>query len=75
MSFWAFIRDLFVLDRLFSHHYKESFWMRSQRENQRHTNNYHHNDYNSGYSYNTHIDYVQQDFDDDLDSGIFDDDF
>lgn len=76
MGFWSFMRDMFVFDWLFGrHHKKESFWERNQRENQRYTNNYHHDDYNSGYGSLSHNDYAQQDFDDDLDAGMFDDDF
>lgn len=75
MGLWRFIRDMFVLDWLFGHHKKESDWERNQGENNRHTDYSHYNnDYNStnydGYSHN---DYAQQDFDDDLDSGMFDD--
>ncbi|MCM1377698.1 MAG: hypothetical protein NC097_02645 [Clostridium sp.] len=72
MGFWSFMRDMFVFDWLFGHRKKESFWERSQSENQRFTDHYRQDDYNSGYNYN---DYVQQDFDDDHDSGMFDDDF
>lgn len=75
MGFWSFIRDMFVLDWLFGHHKKESFWERSQRESQRYADYSHKNDYNSNYSSCNNNDYLQQDFDDDLDSGMFDDDF
>lgn len=74
MSFWSFMRDMFVFDWLFGHHHKkESFWERSQRENQRYAC-HSHDRYREcgGYSNN---DYAQQDFDDDLDSGMFGDDF
>lgn len=68
------MRDMFVFDWLFGHCKKESFWERGQRENRRYTGDFHHddsvsNDYNN-YSY---IDSAQQDFDDDIDSSMFDD--
>lgn len=75
MGFWSFISDMFVFDWLFGHRKKESFGERSQRKKQRYTNHSHHDNCNGGYSNNTHIDYAQQDFDDALDSGMFDDDF
>lgn len=75
MGFWGFMRDMFVFDWLFGHRKKESFWERSQRENQRYTDNHHHDDYNGGYNNHINNDYAQQDFDDDLDAGMFDDDF
>ena len=75
MGYWSFIRDMFVFDWLFGHRRKESFWERSQRESQRYTNHSHNYNCNGGYSNNTHIDYALQDFDDDLDSGMFDDAF
>ncbi len=76
MGFWSFMRDMMVFDRLFGHHKKESFWERRQRESKRYANHSHKYDNGGGYrsSYGT-TDYVQQDFDDDLDSGMFDDDF
>lgn len=67
------MRDIFVFDWLFGHHKKESFWERRQRESQRYDRR-RQDDYGrgngSGYGHN---DYVGQDFDDDLDSGMFDD--
>lgn len=73
MGFWSFLCDMFVFDWLFGRHKQEFFWERSQRENQHYTDHSHdgHHDY-AGYSNN---DYVQQDFDDYLDSDMFDDDF
>lgn len=75
MGFWSFMRDIFVFDWLFGHHKKESFW-----EHQRENNHYSEHSLNddccsSGYVGYSHNDYAQQDFDDDLDSGMFDDDF
>lgn len=58
MGLWSLIRDMFVFDWLFGHHKKGSFG-EHQRENH-------------PYAY-SHNDYAQQDFDDDLDSGMFDD--
>ncbi len=75
MGFWSFIRDIFVFDGLFGHRKKESFWERRQRECQRYSDHSHHDDYDGGYSNYSHNDYIQQDFDDDMDSGMFDDDF
>ncbi len=71
MGFWSFMRDMMVFDWLFGHRKKESFWEQRQGESQRYANHNRHDDYRN-YSNN---DYVQQDFDDDLDSGMFDDDF
>lgn len=76
MGFWSFIRDMFVFDWLFGHRKKESFWERSQREQQRFDNKSFHDEYSDrSYNHYHHNDYAQQDFDDDLDSGMFDDDF
>ncbi|MCM1140303.1 MAG: hypothetical protein NC453_17180 [Muribaculum sp.] len=75
MSFWSFIRDMFVFDWLFGHRKKESFWGHRQRESQLYADHSNHDDHNGGYSNYSHNDYIQQDFDDDLDSGMFDDDF
>ena len=76
MGFWSFMRDMFVLDWLFGHHKKESFGERSQSENHRYTGYSHSGDYHSGgYGGYSRNDYAQQDFDDDLDAGMFDDDF
>lgn len=75
MGFWSFIRDMQVFDWLFGHRKKESFWEQRQRKNQRYANQNHHNDYRDGYNSYGINDYAQQDFDDDLDSGMFDDDF
>lgn len=69
------MRDMMVFDWLFGHRKKRSFGEKHQRESQRYTDNSHRDDYggrNVGYNHN---DYAQQDFDDDLDSGMFDDDF
>ena len=74
MGFWSFIRDMIVLDWLFGHHNKESFRDRGQSENHRYTDYSHNDDYHcSGYEDYGRNDYAQQDFDDDLDSGMFDD--
>lgn len=73
MGFWSLLRDMFVFDWLFGHHKKKSFWESSQKENQRYTTHSNHDSYSGGYSKYSHNDYVQQDFDDDLDSGMFDD--
>ncbi len=76
MSFWSFIRDMFVFDRLFVNHKKESLREQRQRENQRYDSHSSIDEYGgSGYGHYHHNDNAQQDFDDDLDSGIFDDDF
>ena len=76
MGFWSFMRDMFVLDWLFGHHKKESSGESSQGESQRYTDFSDNDDYLPGgfddYSQN---DYARQDFDDDLDAGMFDDDF
>ncbi|MCM1437553.1 MAG: hypothetical protein NC194_06630 [Prevotella sp.] len=67
---------MFVFDFLFGHHNKESFGVHRQREDHRFTDNYcHDDDYNSSYSGYSNNDYDQQDFDDELDSDMFDDDF
>lgn len=74
MGFWSFIRDLFVLDWLFGHHNKESFREQRQRKRQRHDSHSSLDEYGgSGYGHYQHNDYAQQDFDDDLDSGMYDD--
>lgn len=82
MGFWSFLRDMFVLDWLFGKHKKESFGERSQGENNRHTDCHHNDNHHSGgysdydgYSGYGGDDYARQDFDDDLDAGMFDDDF
>ena len=75
MSFWSFMRDMFVFDWLFGHRKKESFWERHQRESQRYANQNHHDDYRDNYCSYSNNDYAQQDIDDDLDSDMFDDDF
>ena len=75
MGFLSFIRDMLVFDWFFGHRKMKSFWVRSQRENQRYTNHTHHDNCNGGYSNNSLIEYAQQELDDDLDSGMFDDDF
>lgn len=75
MGFWSFMRDIFVFDWLFGHRNKESFWERSQREGQHYTDNCRHYDHNSDYGGYSNNDYVQQDFDDDLDSSMCNDDF
>lgn len=75
MSFWSFMRDMLVFDWLFGCRKKEFFWEQSQRKQQRFDNKSYHDEYNdSSYSHYHHNDYAQQDFDYDLDSGIFDDD-
>lgn len=69
------MRDMLVFDWLFGCRKKEFFWEQSQRKQQRFDNKSYHNEYNdSSYSHYHHNDYAQQDFDYDLDSGIFDDD-
>lgn len=74
MGFWSFIRDLFVLDWLFGHHKKESFREQRQRKSQRYDSHSSLDEYGSGgYGYYHHNDYAQQDFDDDLDSDMYDD--
>lgn len=75
MGFWSFMRDMFVFDWLFGHRKKESFWQCRQRESKRYTEHSNHDNYGSGNGGYNHNDYVQQDFDDDLDSGMFYDDF
>lgn len=73
MGFWSFIRDMFVFDWLFSHHKKGSCGER-QRENNHYTDHLRNDDCHSiGYGGYRHNDYAQQDYDDDLDSGMFDD--
>jgi len=74
MGSWNFIRDMFVFDWLFGHRKKEYFGERCQRESQRHAD-HSHEDYRGGYSRYSNNDHAQQDFDDDLDSCMFDDDF
>lgn len=63
MCFWTFIRDMFVFDWLFGHSKRKSVCVQRQRESRRYDNNC------------LHDDCAQQDFDDDLDSGMIDDDF
>lgn len=76
MGFWCFMRDMLVFDWLFGHYKKESFWERSQRESQRYDNHSSQYEHRGGsYSNYSHEDYAQQDFDDVLDAGMFDDDF
>jgi len=71
MGFWSYIKDMFVFDWLFGHRKKESLWEQPQQESQRYDSHSSHDD--GGYSHYHHNDYAQQDFDDDLDSGMFDD--
>lgn len=74
MGFWSFIRDMFVLDWLFGHHKKENFGKRTHEDNRHYTDYLHNDNYHSGgYGGYRRNDYAQQDFDDDLDSGMFDD--
>lgn len=69
------MRDMMVFDWLFGHRKKDSFWQRSQMESQRYDGHSNHDDYIGDYAGYSHDDYAQQDLDDDLDSGMFDDDF
>lgn len=74
MGFWSFMRDMIVIDWLFGQHKEKSSGKRSRREKRRHTDYPHNDDYrHRGYGGYSHNDHVQQDFDDDLDSGMFDD--
>lgn len=74
MDFWSFIRDIFVFDWMFGHRKKESFLEQRQRDSQRYDRQSSLDEYGGGgYSHYHHNDYAQQDFDDDLDSGMFDD--
>jgi len=74
MGFWSFIRELFVFDWISGHHKKESFWEQRQRESQRYNSHSSLDEYGgSGYGHYHHNDYAQQDFDDDLDFGMYDD--
>ncbi len=75
MGFWSFMRDMFVFDWLFGHRKKESFWGQNRRENPYINDS--HDDYHSssGNNHCSNNDYFQLDFDDDLDSGMCDDDF
>lgn len=66
---------MLVFDRLFGHRKTECFWERSQSEQQHFGNQSFHDVYNpSSYSHYGHSEYAQQNFDDDLNSDIFDDD-
>lgn len=72
----SIVGDMLVFDWLFGYRKKKFFWERSQREQQRFDNKSHHDEYSDrSYSQYHHNDYVQLDFNDDLDSGMFDDDF
>ena len=74
MGFWSFMRDMIVIDWLFVQHKKNSSVKRSRREKRRHNDYQHNDDYrHRGHGGHSHNDHVQQDFDDDLDSGMFDD--
>ena len=76
MGFWNFIRDMFVFDWLFGHSKKKSFWEQRQREIQRYSSHSSHDVYDgndNSHFQNHYDDYVQQNFDDDLDSGMYDD--
>lgn len=75
MNFISFLHDMFVFDWLFGHRKKESFCEHRQRESHRYINHSNHDDCRSGNGVYSHYDYAQQDFDEDLDSGMFDDDF
>ena len=75
MSFGSFLRDMFVFDWLFGHREKAYFGEQRQKESQRYANQNYHDDYRDNYCSYSNNDYAQQDFDDDLDSGMFDDDF
>lgn len=76
MGFWSFMRDIFVFDWIFGHRKKESLWEGSRKESQRYDSHSSCDEYGGGgYSRYHYNDYAQQDFDDDLDSGVFDDDF
>lgn len=74
---WRFLRDMLVLDWLFGLHKTESNGERSLLESGHYTDySSYDNDYTcSDYGGYGGGDYAQQDFDDDLDSGMFDDDF
>ena len=69
------MRDMFVIDWIFGHHKKESFWGRSQREGQRYADHSLYDNHRSSYGGYNHDDYARRDFDDDLDSGMYDDGF
>ena len=74
MGFWSFMRDMFVFDWLFGHHKKGSCGEHQRGNNHYADHSYSDDYYSNGYGgYNSHNDYAQQDFDDDLDSGMFDD--
>lgn len=73
MGFWSFIRDMFVFDWLFGHHKKGSFGEHQRKNNHHADNSYSGDRHSSGYGGYSRNDYAQQDFDDDLDSGVFDD--
>lgn len=75
MGFWSFMRDMMLFDWLFGHRKKESFGEKRQRESRRYDDHFHKDDHYSGYRSHGYNDYAQQYFDDDLDSGMFDDDF
>lgn len=76
MGFWSFIKYMLVFDWLFGHSKEESVWKQRQRECQCYDNHSSLNEYgDSGYSHFHHSDYEPQDFDNDLDSEIFDDNF
>ena len=78
MGFWSFLGEMWLFNRLFGHHKKESFGCHDSKGSRRfddysrYDDDYCNTNYGRRYSGN---DYVQQDFDDDLDSGMIDDDF
>lgn len=76
MGFWSFIRDMIVIDWLFGHHRRSPFGDCNQGDSSSYTGRTHNDDHNcGGFVGPDYNDYALQDFEDDLDSDMFDDDF
>ena len=77
MGFWSFVRRMIVLDWLFGGRNNGS--NRSHSHSGREWNDYTDYSHDDGCGYGGYMDYrddyARQDFDDDLDCGMFDDDF
>ena len=74
MGFWSFMRDMFVFNWLFDHIKKDSFRNQHSKDIHLYDDHSHHDDYGDYQGYDNPY-YPEQDFDDDLDTDPFDDDF
>lgn len=74
MGFWRFMKYMLVYDWLFGHHRDDTYGTHRSSGHQHYTDCFH-DDCGCGCDLYDHEDYIQQDFDDDLDWDMLDDDF